>query len=72
MARIESAPAPDAVRPYLESYGRMVLIRLFEKEMHRLFLAGEVHGTTHLAAGQEAIPVGGCQVLGREDYAAGT
>ena len=50
-------------RPYLTSYGRMQLIRLFEHEMHRLFLKGEVHGTTHLAAGQEAIAVGVCQAL---------
>jgi acetoin:2,6-dichlorophenolindophenol oxidoreductase subunit alpha len=64
--------APEAVRPYLESYGRMLLIRRFEEEMHRLFLRGEVHGTTHLAAGQEAIPVGVCQVLRPDDYVAGT
>jgi acetoin:2,6-dichlorophenolindophenol oxidoreductase subunit alpha len=64
--------APDAVRPYLHSYGRMLLIRLFEQEMHRLFLKGEVHGTTHLAAGQEAIPVGVCQALRPDDYLAGT
>ncbi len=60
------------LRPYLESYGRMVLIRLFEQELHRLFLKGEVHGTTHLAAGQEAIPVGVCQALRPDDYVAGT
>lgn len=69
---LNPAAAPDAVRPYLESYGRMLLIRLFEQEMHRLFLKGEVHGTTHLAAGQEAIPVGVCQVLEPDDYVAGT
>src|ERR687885_273886 len=50
----------------------MVLTRFFEQEMHRLFLKGEVHGTTHLAAGQEAIPVGICQVLSPGDYLAGT
>lgn len=71
MAKVESA-VQEAVGPYLESYGRMLLIRLFEQEMHRLFLAGEVHGTTHLAAGQEAIPVGVCQVLEAEDYITGT
>ena len=71
MAKVESA-VHEAVGPYLESYGRMLLIRLFEQEMHRLFLAGEVHGTTHLAAGQEAIPVGVCQVLMPEDYITGT
>jgi TPP-dependent pyruvate/acetoin dehydrogenase alpha subunit len=68
----ELTAAPDAVRPYLESYGRMLLIREFEQQMHSLFLKGEVHGTTHLAAGQEAVPVGVCQALEPDDYVAGT
>lgn len=50
----------------------MVLIREFETEMHRLFLKGEVHGTTHLSAGQEAVPVGVCMALEPEDFVAGT
>ena len=41
----------------------MQLIRLFETAMHRLFLPGEVHGTTHLSAGQEAVAVGVCMAL---------
>jgi acetoin:2,6-dichlorophenolindophenol oxidoreductase subunit alpha len=57
---------------YLGAYGRMLLIRLFEQAMHKLFLEGEVHGTTHLAAGQEAVPVGVCMALDPQDYAAGT
>jgi TPP-dependent pyruvate/acetoin dehydrogenase alpha subunit len=40
--------------------------------MHRLFLAGEVHGTTHLCAGQEAVPVGVCLALDPGDHVAGT
>jgi TPP-dependent pyruvate/acetoin dehydrogenase alpha subunit len=40
--------------------------------MHRLFLAGEVHGTTHLYAGQEAVAVGVCLALRPDDYVAGT
>jgi TPP-dependent pyruvate/acetoin dehydrogenase alpha subunit len=56
----------------LEHYVAMLLIRLFETEMQRLFLAGEVHGTTHLSSGQEAVPVGVCAALGPDDYAAGT
>jgi TPP-dependent pyruvate/acetoin dehydrogenase alpha subunit len=71
MANAQTA-APETVRPYLESYGRMLLIRRFEEEIQRLFLKGEVHGTTHLAAGQEAIPVGVCQTLEPDDYLAGT
>ena len=57
---------------WLDAYGQMVAIRHFETEIHRLFLKGEIHGTTHLSAGQEAIPVGVCMALEPEDYVAGT
>jgi TPP-dependent pyruvate/acetoin dehydrogenase alpha subunit len=57
---------------WLERYGRMLTIRLFESEMQRLFLKGEVHGTTHLSSGQEAVPVGVCSALEPTDYVAGT
>jgi TPP-dependent pyruvate/acetoin dehydrogenase alpha subunit len=57
---------------YLDRYARMRLIRRFEQEIHRLFLKGEVHGTTHLSAGQEAVPVGVCSALEPGDYVAGT
>ncbi len=63
---------PRAERTMLERYSRMLMIRLFENEIHRLFLRGEVHGTTHLYAGQEAVAVGVCSVLGRGDWVAGT
>src|SRR5918911_1010442 len=66
------AAAAEAPAAFLERYGRMLLIRLFETEMHRLFLKGEVHGTTHLAAGQEAVPVGVCSALEPDDYVAGS
>ena len=65
----QDTQAPGAL---LERYGRMLLIRHFENEINRLFLRGEVHGTTHLSAGQEAVPVGVCMALERGDYAAGT
>jgi TPP-dependent pyruvate/acetoin dehydrogenase alpha subunit len=57
---------------YLEAYARMLLIREFEQAIHRLFLRGEVHGTTHLSAGQEAVAVGVCMSLEPEDYVSGT
>ena len=66
------ASAAEAPAALLERYGRMLLIRLFEQEMHRLFLRGEVHGTTHLYAGQEAVAVGVCSALDAGDYVAGT
>lgn len=65
------ANASRAAR-FLEGYSRMYLIRLFEDAIHRLFLAGEVHGTTHLYAGQEAVAVGTCLALHPDDYVAGT
>ena len=67
-----ATPAAPPDRRWLDAYGRMLLIRHFENEMQRLFLKGEVHGTTHLAAGQEAVPVGVCLALEPGDYAAGT
>jgi TPP-dependent pyruvate/acetoin dehydrogenase alpha subunit len=66
------ARAGEAPADYLERYGRMRLIRRFEQEIQRLFLKGEVHGTTHLSAGQEAVPVGVCSALQPDDYVAGT
>jgi TPP-dependent pyruvate/acetoin dehydrogenase alpha subunit len=59
-------------RTLLERFGRMLLIREFEREIHRLFLRGEVHGTTHLYAGQEAVAVGVCSALREGDWVAGT
>src|SRR5436853_2803495 len=72
MADTQTTPHADPATAYLEGYGRMLLIRRFEQAMHKLFLEGEVHGTTHLAAGQEAVPVGVCQALRPDDYIAGT
>jgi len=72
MAGLPSAETVDTARTYLEAYGRMRLIREFETAMHRLFLRGEVHGTTHLYAGQEAVAVGVCMALEPGDYVAGT
>jgi acetoin:2,6-dichlorophenolindophenol oxidoreductase subunit alpha len=72
MAGLQSAEQVDTAGAYLEAYGRMRLIREFEEAMHRLFLRGEVHGTTHLYAGQEAVAVGVCMALDPGDYAAGT
>jgi TPP-dependent pyruvate/acetoin dehydrogenase alpha subunit len=50
----------------------MVLIRRFEEEMQRQFLRGQVHGTTHLYNGQEAVSVGVCSTLLEGDYVAAT
>jgi pyruvate dehydrogenase E1 component alpha subunit len=49
-------------------YERMAIIRGTEKAAHDLFLAGLVKGTTHLAAGHEAVAVGASAALREDDY----
>src|SRR5436305_4848943 len=51
----------------LEMYGRMVLIRRFEDHLYSLFLQGLVPGTLHQYQGQEAVAVGVCAALRRDD-----
>jgi TPP-dependent pyruvate/acetoin dehydrogenase alpha subunit len=50
----------------------MLRIRHFEDEIQRQFLKGNVHGTTHLCNGQEAVSVGVLQTLGPDDVFAAT
>ncbi|MFF4249949.1 thiamine pyrophosphate-dependent dehydrogenase E1 component subunit alpha [Streptomyces sp. NPDC001663] len=52
----------------LALYEQMVLIRRTEKAAHDLFMSGLVKGTTHLAAGHEAIAVGASAALRPDDY----
>src|SRR5436190_1964618 len=65
-----TAPADrdGAVADLLDRYELMALIRATEKAAHDLFLAGLVKGTTHLAAGQEAVAVGASAALRPDDY----
>ncbi|MGI9005131.1 MAG: thiamine pyrophosphate-dependent dehydrogenase E1 component subunit alpha [Streptosporangiaceae bacterium] len=52
----------------LRLYEQMAVIRRTEKAAHDLFLAGLVKGTTHLAAGHEAVAVGASAGLRPGDY----
>ena len=57
----------DASR-LLEWYAQMALIRQTEKAAYDLFMSGLVKGTTHLAAGHEAVAVGASAALREDDY----
>jgi len=48
-------------------YGALWRIRLFEGHVQRLAAAGEIPGFPHLSTGQEAVAVGICTQLARED-----
>jgi acetoin:2,6-dichlorophenolindophenol oxidoreductase subunit alpha len=52
----------------LGCFEQMAVIRGTEQAAHDLFLAGLVKGTTHLAAGQEAVAVGASAGLRGDDY----
>ncbi|MBV9095015.1 MAG: thiamine pyrophosphate-dependent dehydrogenase E1 component subunit alpha [Streptosporangiaceae bacterium] len=52
----------------LTLYEQMEVIRRTEKAAHDLFLSGLVKGTTHLAAGHEAVAVGASAALQPGDY----
>ena len=50
----------------------MVQIRRFEEELFRLFLNRPMPGSMHQYVGQEAVAVGVCAHLGKEDYVTST
>ena len=53
-------------------YRQMVRIRRFEEELYRLFLKRPMPGSMHQYIGEEAVAVGVCAHLTREDYVTST
>jgi len=51
---------------------QMITIRRFEEEVKRLYRAGDITGAIHLYIGQEAVAVGACQALRKDDYVTST
>jgi acetoin:2,6-dichlorophenolindophenol oxidoreductase subunit alpha len=61
--------APEIAR---EMYGKMRLIRRFEERVVQLVNANEIAGTTHEYIGEEAVAVGICAALRRDDVITST
>jgi acetoin:2,6-dichlorophenolindophenol oxidoreductase subunit alpha len=53
-------------------FRQMLLIRRFEEKVEERFRAGELPGFLHVAIGQEAVAVGVCSALERDDVIAST
>jgi pyruvate dehydrogenase E1 component alpha subunit len=53
-------------------YRQMLKIRLFEDEVNQLYRAAKMPGLAHLYIGQEAVAVGVCEALRRDDYITST
>ncbi|WP_188455012.1 thiamine pyrophosphate-dependent dehydrogenase E1 component subunit alpha [Virgibacillus oceani] len=59
---------PDISKDKLKDiYKEMWLIRYFDEKVDEFFAKGLIHGTTHLAVGQEASASGACAVLEDRD-----
>ncbi|MEM3703097.1 MAG: pyruvate dehydrogenase (acetyl-transferring) E1 component subunit alpha [Candidatus Bathyarchaeia archaeon] len=56
----------------VEMYRMMVKIRFFEEKVFELYAQNLVPGTIHLYTGQEAVAVGICSALRKDDYITST
>jgi pyruvate dehydrogenase E1 component alpha subunit len=57
---------------WLHMYQQMFKIRAFEEQVNELYQAAKMPGLAHLYIGEEAIAVGVCEALTREDYITST
>ncbi|MGH7795477.1 MAG: thiamine pyrophosphate-dependent dehydrogenase E1 component subunit alpha [Candidatus Binatia bacterium] len=57
---------------WLRFYRQMLKIRLFEEEVNQLYLGAKMPGLAHLYIGEEAVAVGVCEALRRDDYITST
>jgi TPP-dependent pyruvate/acetoin dehydrogenase alpha subunit len=53
-------------------YYRMWLIRIFDQSAYSLYHRDLIRGTTHAYIGEEAVAVGACAALNRDDYITST
>ncbi|MGA2889249.1 MAG: thiamine pyrophosphate-dependent dehydrogenase E1 component subunit alpha [Terracidiphilus sp.] len=56
----------------LHFYRQMIAIRAFETQVNEFYMRALMPGLAHSYAGQEAVAVGICEALGREDYITST
>ena len=57
---------------WLAMYEQMLTIRLFEEHVNQLYLTARMPGLAHLYSGEEAVAVGVCQALRKDDYITST
>src|SRR5256884_2066682 len=57
---------------WLSMYEQMLKIRIFEEHVNQLYVSAKMPGLAHLYIGEEAIAVGVCEALRRDDYITST
>lgn len=61
------AKAKTNAEDYLRMYTQMVRIRTFEDNANQLYLSAKMPGLTHMYSGEEAVAVGICEALTKND-----
>jgi pyruvate dehydrogenase E1 component alpha subunit len=56
----------------MDMYRRMMSIRLFEEQVNELYTRALMPGLAHLYIGEEAVAVGVCEALQKDDYVTST
>ena len=72
MATAQSAEVLGKVDLWLRMYRQMVSIREFETQVNELYTRALMPGLAHLYIGEEAVAVGVCEALRRDDYITST
>ena len=62
----------SAAKLWLRMYRQMMTIRLFEEQVNDLYTRALMPGLAHLYIGEEAVAVGICEALRRDDYITST
>jgi acetoin:2,6-dichlorophenolindophenol oxidoreductase subunit alpha len=60
------------VEHWLRMYRQMLRIRLFEEQVNQLYTRALMPGLAHLYIGEEAVAVGVCEALRKDDYITST
>lgn len=70
---MDSLPAVGLTPEQLTGvYRQMLLIRRFEEALKDLYARGEMPGLAHVYIGEEAVAVGACTALRRDDFITST
>ena len=72
VAAARSRPEAADVEQLLHAYEQMAKIREFEEKANELYMKALMPGLTHLYSGQEAVAVGVCEALRKDDYITST
>jgi acetoin:2,6-dichlorophenolindophenol oxidoreductase subunit alpha len=69
-----SHPSNEAIasEKLMDMYRRMMSIRLFEEQVNELYTRALMPGLAHLYIGEEAVAVGVCEALQKDDYITST